>query len=545
MTIVKEAKSAVTDFSHYDSTKKLQKLAQNPFDLTAQGSLNPQRISKFCAESCGFKLLYGTERVSEEVIRALSDLAKESEAIKKMERLQSGEVMNFIQGSPSEHRPVLHTATRDFFDSPDQGKPALEAASLARNEVKKLENFIAKIDLENKFNELIVIGIGGSDLGPQAHYIALKYLQKHNRNVQFIGNIDPDCAAMILQNADLKKSLVLVVSKSGTTLETVTNEALVRDRFTKAGLQPAQHFISISCQGSPLDNANEYLACFHIWDWVGGRFCTTSLAGGLILSFAFGFDTYWQFLQGANAMDKAALNDNIQKNLPLLGALLGIWNRNFLKSTNVAIVPYSQPLIRFAAHLQQLDMESNGKRIDQQGHPVDFETGPIIFGEPGSSAQHSFFQLLHQGTTVVPIEFIGFKHNQYGKDLTLHGTTSQEKLLASLFAQAIALASGKSNTNPNQVFPGNRPSHILLAKQLTPLTLGSLLAYYEHKIAFQGFIWGINSFDQEGVQLGKQVANTLMEQIIQKKKTPNSPNSPNSPPSYPLGDSFLNILQSL
>lgn len=529
MTSLKELE-IMTDFSQYTASIKLKKLAEHPFDLTQEGHLTPERIAKFSAESCGFKLLYGTERINEETMESLFKLAQEAEVLKKMERMQAGEITNFIHGFPSENRAVLHTATRDFFENPNKAKAAQDATQLAKQEVEKLKSFLTQHD---KFKNIFVIGIGGSDLGPQAHYLALKHLQKPNKTVHFISNIDPDSVVLSLRKASLEDSLVLVNSKSGTTLETATNEAFVREKFKQAGLKPEKHFISISCKGSPLDNPNEYLQCFYVWDWVGGRFSTTSLVGGVLLAFACGFDVYWEFLKGANAMDKMAVVQDVSKNLPLLGALLGIWNRNFLKHQMLAIIPYSQALRRYSAHLQQLDMESNGKRIDQRGDSVNFETGPIIFGEPGTSAQHSFFQLIHQGTTTIPVEFIGFKNSQCGQDFKWKGTTSQDKLNANLLAQALALATGKTSENPNQVFPGNRPSHILLAKQLTPFSLGSLLAYYEHKIAFQGFVWGINSFDQEGVQLGKHLA----MQILDRMGGGNSTSK--------LSDAYLNILQSL
>jgi len=540
MTSLKEFTTTTSDFSQYHSTKKLKQLAEHPFDLVEKDHINPERISKFSAESCGYKLLYGTERVDEETMNTLFELAGEADVIHKMEKMQAGEIMNFIQGFPSENRTVLHTATRDFFDNPNKAKAASEAAKLAKQEIERLKTFIAQNDRDNKFKDLYIVGIGGSDLGPQAHYLALKHLQKPNRTIHFISNVDPDNVALVLKDARLKESLVLVNSKSGTTLETATNDAFLRDKFKQAGLRPEQHFVSISCKGSPLDNPKEYLECFYIWDWIGGRFSTTSLVGGFILAFAFGMDVYWEFLKGANSMDKAALNSDIRNNLPLLGALLGIWNRNFLKHPILAIIPYSQALGRYTAHLQQLDMESNGKRIDQKGHPADFETGPIIFGEPGTSAQHSFFQLIHQGTTIVPVEFIGYRYNQYDEDFTWKGTTSKEKLNANLLAQALALATGKTNSNPDKFFPGNRPSHILLSKQLTPYSLGTLLAYYEHKIAFQGFVWGINSFDQEGVQLGKELAMNIIERMALQ----NNKSKGNLAP-YPIGEAYLKILQSL
>lgn len=254
-----------------------------------------------------------------------------------------------------------------------------------------------------------------------------------------------------------------------------------------------------------------------------------------MLAFALGIETYLQFLQGAHAMDLVALESDPQKNLPLLGALLGIWNRNFLKLPTVAIIPYSQALARFPAHLQQLDMESNGKHINKEGKVVDYETGPIIWGEPGTNGQHSFFQMIHQGTTIIPLEIIGFEKNQYEEDQFVEGSTSQEKLLSNLFAQAIALAQGQDNPNPNKVFTGNRPSHILLAHRLDPFTMGALLAYYEHKVVFQGFIWNINSFDQEGVQLGKKLATEMIKTFVEVREK--------QKPEYKLGEAYIKSLK--
>lgn len=534
MSTVKDHSKSTQELSFldYPQTQKLNVLAQHPFDLTKEGNLTPHRISTFASEACGYRLLYGTERVTDEVIRTLTELAHKAHAIDKMNAMQSGEVLNFIQGFPSENRAVLHTATRDFFDQPNTAKEAMTATQQAKKEVDKLKAFMAKIDKENLFTDLVCIGIGGSDLGPRAHYIALEYLQKPNRHVHFISNIDPDDTAMVLKGLDLKKTLVIIVSKTGTTLETRSNEEFAKTYFVKAGLKPEQHFISVTSEGSPMDDRKKYLECFYIWDWIGGRYSTTSMVGGVMLSFAFGFDLYWDFLKGASAMDKAALNEDIKTNLPLLGALLSIWNRSFLHYPTLALIPYSQALSRYSAHIQQVEMESNGKRIDKLGHPVNYSTGMIIWGEPGTNAQHSFYQLIHQGTDVIPLEFIGFEESQCQKDHTFNGTTLQQKLLSNLFAQAIALAVGQKSDNPNKVFPGNRPSHILLGKKLTPNALGSLLAYYEHKVAFEGFIWGINSFDQEGVQLGKVLAQKLIDRFADPKNSP----------AYPLGDAFIKYL---
>lgn len=263
------------------------------------------------------------------------------------------------------------------------------------------------------------------------------------------------------------------------------------------------------------------------------------MVGGVLLSFAYGFDIFWEMLKGANAMDKNALNHDMDKNLPLLAALLGIWNRNFLHYPLLAVIPYSSALARYPSHIQQADMESNGKHIDKLGHYVDFNTGPYIFGEPGTNAQHSFYQLIHQGTDICPLELIGFKLPQRKFDKTIDGTTSQEKLLSNLFAQSIALATGQKNENPNKDFQGNRPNFILLGKQLTPFALGALLAFYEHKVAFQGFIWNINSFDQEGVQLGKVLAVKIIERFAAHN------NDKFNSDTYPLGDAYIKQLDDL
>jgi len=439
-------------------------------------------------------------------------------------------MINQIEGYESEHRSVLHTAMRDQFDKRQSSKTASEAAEWAAKELQKLENFLAKT--EGRFTDLVQIGIGGSDLGPRALAIALQAYHLPNHRVHFISNVDPDDANAVLANLDLKKTLVVVVSKSGNTLETLTNEEFVRARMVKIGLNPKDHFVAVTGAKSPMDNPSRYLASFYIWDFVGGRYSATSMVGAVMLGFALGFNGFKEILRGAHDMDVHALSAKPTENLPLLSALLGIWNRNFLNLPTVAIIPYSQALLRFPAHLQQLDMESNGKRIDKLGHVADFSTGPIIWGEPGTNGQHSFYQLIHQGTNVVPLEFIGFHKSQYQRDLKIELTTSQEKLLSNLFAQSIALAVGQKSDNPNKFFPGNRPNRILLGDQLTPYTLGALLSYYENKVAFQGFVWNINSFDQEGVQLGKKLATKMLSLFAGKKE------------SFPLGEAYFKFLRN-
>ena len=517
----------MTVFNQLAAYKQLKILSEKAIDLSMPGVLTPERIQKMALSAVGFQLLYGTERVTDEVLLALCALAREARAVEKMALMQSGEVLNKIEGFESENRSVLHTAMRDQFETRHLGV-AGAAAQKAENELKKLESFLEKID--PKFTDLVQIGIGGSDLGPRALAIALEAFHRQGLRVHFISNVDPDDASGVLADLDLKKTIVVVVSKSGHTLETTTNEEFARVRFKKMGLDPKEHIVAVTGEKSPMDDPSKYLASFYIWDFVGGRYSATSMVGGVMLGFILGFQRFKEILKGAHAMDRHALNVNPKENLPLLSALLGIWNRNFLHYPTVAIIPYSQGLLRFPAHLQQLDMESNGKRIDKRGEACSFSTGPVIWGEPGTNGQHSFYQLIHQGTDVVPLEILGFQKSQLGLDLEVEHTTSQQKLLSNLFAQSIALAVGQKNENPNKTFIGNRPNRILLGERLDPFSLGALLAFYEHKVAFQGFIWNINSFDQEGVQLGKKLA-TKMLSLFGKKKEP-----------FPLGEAYLRFL---
>ncbi len=524
-------------FSELQSFKNLEKLAQQPLHLTDSEVLTSKRIEEFQAEGAGLKMVYAFEKVNHEVLDGLHHLARECKALEKMAKMQNGDVMNKIEGFESENRQVLHTAMRDFFQNKNQAPEAKKVADLAKNEVDKLEKFTKKLEHSNQFDTFVQIGIGGSDLGPKAIFLSLQAFQKKPKKVFFVSNVDPDDASFTLKQIDLKKTLFIVVSKSGTTLETLTNEQFFRERYEKLGLQPKDHFVAVTGKGSPMDNPDEYLESFYMWDFIGGRYSVTSMVGGVILSLGIGFEVYMEFLKGASMMDKIALEHQLDKNLPLLGALIGIWNHNFLKSPTLAVIPYAQAMSRFPAHLQQLDMESNGKRITQDGKACNFHTGPVIWGEPGTNGQHSFYQLIHQGTQVVPVCFIGFKNCQRGVDWVVESTTSQQKLNANLLAQSLALAIGQKSDNPNKVFLGNRPSHLILAKELTPEICGAILSYFENKIAFQGFIWGINSFDQEGVQLGKVLAKEFLR-IMQKEESL-------EPKDFPLGQALLNKISTL
>jgi len=517
---------------------KLQKFAEMPFDLTANGALTASRIEAMRADAQGFSYLYGFERIDQETLKTLILLAQERKVCEQMEAMQKGKIANFIEGFESEKRAVLHTACRDIFDSPPLSEEERAARELAKAEIEKLKQFIYKLNSKKQFSEMIFVGIGGSELGPRALFEALSFLHHKDRRVHFISNIDPDAVASVLQKADLSKSCVVVVSKSGTTIETETNEQFLRREFFRKGLIPKDHFIAITTPKSKMDSSEQYLERFYIWDWVGGRFSATSMVGALLLAFSIGMDEFLNLLRGAHEMDKVALRQDPIQNLPLLSALMAVWNRNFLKLPTIAIIPYSQLLHRFPAHLQQCEMESNGKSIDRLGRPVPFDTGPIIWGEPGTNGQHSFYQLIHQGTTPVALEVIGFLEPQGNLDFEWKGTTSQEKLLSNLFAQSIALATGQENGNPNKRFPGNRPSSLLLTKKLNAYSLGALLSFYEHKVAFQGFLWGINSFDQEGVQLGKVLADRLMKTFAAQRQ-----NKPSEP--FALGDALLKISQEI
>lgn len=502
---------ALTDVPVYPH---LVELAQLPFDLTSSGALTPERVCRYCCSAVGIDLIYAAQRVDDGVLAGLQAMADQCGLVEQFRQMRRGAIMNRIHGFPSEERQVLHTACRDLFTE-NPLEPS--ASGQAKEEIAKLKKFLE--DLENgtlanaqgrPFDTLIQVGIGGSDLGPRSVYEALRAYGKEGRRVCFISNVDPDDAASVLRQINLETTLVNVVSKSGTTLETLTNETLIRRAFEVKGLDPARHCIAVTGVGSPMDNPANYLRSFYMFDYIGGRYSSTSMVGAVMLGFALGFKPVLEFLEGASCMDVVAEEPDLLQNLPLLLAMLGVWNHTFLKYPTLAVLPYSQALHRFTAHLQQCDMESNGKSVSRYGAPVAVKTGPVLWGEPGTNGQHAFYQLLHQGTEIVPVEFIGFRYSQYGEDLVIDGSISQQKLMANLLAQSLALAMGQESSNPNRRFPGNRPSVILLADRLTPKIMGALLGLYEAKIVFQGFCWNVNSFDQEGVQLGKVLAGRVL-----------------------------------
>ena len=458
---------------------------------------------------------YAAKAVDESVLAKLQALADEAELTEKYAELYNGAVIN-----TGEKRLVLHQLCRGQLGE-DVVADGVNKREFYVAQQKKIEEFVTKVhngEITNaageKFTTAVQIGIGGSDLGPRAIYLALENWAKKTGNfkmeAKFISNVDPDDAAAVLASIDVAHSIFVLVSKSGTTLETLTNESFVKDALVKAGLNPSNHMIAVTSETSPLAKSSDYLAAFFMDDYIGGRFSSSSAVGGAILSLAFGPKVFADFLDGAAAEDKLATNKDIKKNPALLDALIGVYERNVLGMGTTAVLPYSQALSRFPAHLQQADMESNGKSVNRFGEPVSYVTGPVIYGEPGTNGQHSFYQLLHQGTDIIPLQFIGFKNSQCGVDVDIQGSTSQQKLCANVVAQIVAFACGKEDENNNKKFEGNRPSSIIIGEELTPQAMGALLSHFENKIMFQGFIWNVNSFDQEGVQLGKVLAKKVL-----------------------------------
>ena len=480
------------------------------------GEQGVERVKNYSVSMTeGLDYNYAAKEVDDTVIDALAKLADEAQLVDKFEALYNGEVIN-----TGENRLVLHHLTRGQLGDKVVADGVDKRAFYVEQQ-EKIADFANKVhagEIVNgageKFTTVVQIGIGGSDLGPRAMYLALENWAKKNglfkMEAKFISNVDPDDAAAVLNSIDVAHSIFVLVSKSGTTLETLTNESFVKDALKNAGLDASKHMIAVTSETSPLAKSDDYLAAFFMDDYIGGRYSSTSAVGGAVLSLAFGPEVFAQFLEGAAAADKSAMNKDVRKNAALLDAMIGVYERNILGYPATAVLPYSQALSRFPAHLQQLDMESNGKSVNRFGEPVDYVTGPVIFGEPGTNGQHSFYQLLHQGTDIVPLQFIGFKNSQIGTDVVIQDSTSQQKLCANVAAQIVAFACGKSDENRNKNFEGGRPSSIIIGEKLDPKTLGALLAHYENKVMFQGFVWNLNSFDQEGVQLGKVLAKRVL-----------------------------------
>lgn len=499
-----------------DAYQELTKVARVNLAEVMSGANGADRVKKYSVPmAAGLAFNYASKQVDDQVLAALAKLAEETQLTEKFEALYNGEVIN-----TGEKRMVLHHMTRGQLGEAVEADGVDKRAFYVeqQNRIADLANKVHSGEITNaageKFTTVVQIGIGGSDLGPRAMYLALENWAKVNNTfkmeAKFISNVDPDDASAVLNTIDVAHSLFVLVSKSGTTLETLTNESFVKDALKNAGLDPSKHMIAVTSETSPLAKSDDYLEAFFMDDYIGGRYSSTSAVGGAVLSLAFGPDVFAKFLDGAAAEDALSKNKDLLANPAMLDALIGVYERNVLGYETTAVLPYSQALSRFPAHLQQLDMESNGKSVNRFGEPVNYPTGPVIFGEPGTNGQHSFYQLLHQGTDIIPLQFVGFKNNQMGRDVVIQDSTSQQKLCANVAAQIVAFACGKADEDRNKNFEGGRPSSIIIGEQLNPQTLGALLAHYENKVMFQGFVWNVNSFDQEGVQLGKVLAKRVL-----------------------------------
>jgi glucose-6-phosphate isomerase len=486
---------------------------------------DPERGTRFTAEACGLFLDYSKNRVTDETLKLLVELAKQSGLRQHAEAMFTGQKIN-----TTENRAVLHVALR----APKSEKIEVDGADVVPEVHKVLDKMAAfaervrsgewKGHTGKRIRNVVNIGIGGSDLGPVMAYEALKHYSQREMNFLFVSNVDGTDFAEAVRGLAADETLFLVASKTFTTLETMTNAHSARE-WAMASLKDekaiAKHFVAISTNADAvakfgIDTAN----MFGFWDWVGGRYSMDS-AIGLSTMIAIGPDNFRAMLDGFHAMDVHFRTTPPEKNLPVLLGLLTVWYTDFFDAQTVAILPYEQYLKLFPAYLQQLTMESNGKHVTLDGKPVETQTGPIYWGEPGTNGQHSFYQLIHQGTRLIPCDFIGFYKtlNPLGRH--------HDMLMANVFAQAEALAFGKTAEEvraegvpealvPHKVFEGNRPSNTILAEVLTPKLLGSLIALYEHSVFTQGVVWGIDSFDQWGVELGKVLATKILGEIEAK-----------------------------
>ncbi|EOQ7550390.1 glucose-6-phosphate isomerase [Escherichia coli] len=502
------------------------------------------RFSKFSATFDDQMLVdYSKNRITEETLAKLQDLAKECDLAGAIKSMFSGEKIN-----RTENRAVLHVALRNRSNTPIlvDGKDVMPEVNAVLEKMKTFSEAIISGEWKGytgkAITDVVNIGIGGSDLGP---YMVTEALcpYKNHLNMHFVSNVDGTHIAEVLKKVNPETTLFLVASKTFTTQETMTNAHSARDWFLKAAgdeKHVAKHFAALSTNAKAvgefgIDTAN----MFEFWDWVGGRYSLWS-AIGLSIVLSIGFDNFVELLSGAHAMDKHFSTTPAEKNLPVLLALIGIWYNNFFGAETEAILPYDQYMHRFAAYFQQGNMESNGKYVDRNGNVVDYQTGPIIWGEPGTNGQHAFYQLIHQGTKMVPCDFIApaITHNP----LSDH----HQKLLSNFFAQTEALAFGKSRevveqeyrdqgkdpatldyVVPFKVFEGNRPTNSILLREITPFSLGALIALYEHKIFTQGVILNIFTFDQWGVELGKQLANRILPELKDDKEISSHDSSTN------------------
>ena len=486
------------------------------------------RAKKFNIHWEDFLLDYSKNSINQDTFNLLQDLAKEVHLKEAIDAYFGGDNIN-----QTENRAVLHTALRSPKNTSIkvEGKNIIPEIFEVKDKMKKFCNEVISGQRKGftgkAFTDVVNIGIGGSDLGPAMVVEGLQFYKNH-LNIHFVSNVDGDHVNEIIKKINPETTLFVIASKTFTTQETLTNAETIRAWFLKTAKKEdvAKHFVAVSTN---IQNVTEFGInpdnIFPMWDWVGGRFSLWS-AVGLSISLAVGFDNFDEVLNGAHAMDNHFKNETFDKNIPVVLALLSIWYNNFFGAESEALIPYTQYLQKLAPYLQQGIMESNGKSIGRDGKPVNYQTGTIIWGEPGTNSQHAFFQLIHQGTKLIPTDFIGFVEPLYGNQ------DHHDKLMSNFFAQTEALLNGKTAAQVNaefvkqnitgdkadfllpfKVFTGNKPTNTLLIQKLTPKSLGSLVALYEHKIFVQGVIWNIFSYDQWGVELGKQLANSILEEI--------------------------------
>ena len=501
---------------------------KNDFELRSLFQYDEDRFKKFSVQKANYLFDYSKNLISEQTLKLLLKLADECSLKEAINAMFDGSKINETEG-----RAVLHTALRDFsnaeiFEDGENIKPKIEQVrAQMKTFSEKVISGIHQGFSGKEITDVVNIGIGGSDLGPVMVCSALKHF-KTRLNVHFVSNVDGNHIAETLINLNPSTTLFIIASKTFTTQETMTNAESAKTWFLKEGEEKdvAKHFVALSTNIEAVKKfgiAEENI--FEFWDWVGGRY-SLWCAIGLSIVLAVGYENFEQLLRGAYDTDQQFRNTEFSENIPVLMALLGIWYRNFYDAGTHAVLPYSQYLDRFPAYLQQGDMESNGKSVDRHGRFVQYETGPIIWGEPGTNGQHAFYQLIHQGTELIPSDFIAYIKSC--NNVSDH----QEKLLANFFAQTEALAFGKSEKEVEEelqkegksqdeidalthykVFHGDRPTNSLLFQELTPFALGQLIALYEHKIFVQGVIWNIYSFDQFGVELGKVLAGKILKEI--------------------------------
>ncbi len=480
----------------------------------------PDRLASYSTKGGGLFFDYSRQRLDNETLDLLLDSASQLDLQQRFAQMCGGTKINV-----TEDRAVLHTAARSFEDTPIivDGKEVMPEIQRVRKEIEEFCRKVHKGEITGStgqpFRHAVVVGIGGSYLGTEFVSTALAAHADKGIRLHYLANVDIHNFGAVAKAIDPPATLWIIISKSYTTAETMANTRQVEELLLRHGLDPARQMVTVTAQGSPGDDPSlPVLQSFHMFDFIGGRYSVTSAVGGVPLSLCLGYDRFETLLKGAAEMDRHAAQAPAGQNLPLLAALISVWNTTYLGYRQQAVIPYASPLAKLAPHVQQLNMESNGKAVDSQGQPLQEPAGTVIFGEPGTNAQHSFFQLAHQGRPF-PIDFIGVVSPQYQDYPSLSkGVTNHQELWANMLAQAEALALGADNEDKARHFSGNRPSSTIILDDLSPENVGRLLSFYEARTVYEGFIWGINSFDQFGVQLGKTVASKLRRKMAARNQ---------------------------